>query len=87
MQNALNYLLGDLSPEESERFEQWKVDDAGCDLIEFMSDLNSHEQLIWAVQEVYLAERDRKEYVRRMGIVKDYAIAFKALKDLPHWID
>jgi hypothetical protein len=86
MNNALEYLIGDLQPEEVERFEQWKADDAGCDLIAFMPD-SSHEQLIWAVQEVYLAERDRQEYLRRMEAVKAFSLSLKALLNLPHWID
>ena len=87
MENALTWLIGDLTPEETERFQQWKRDDAGCDLIAFMDGLDSNETLIWALQEVYLAERDRKEYVRRMEVVRNYSLAAKALMDLPHWID
>ena len=78
MKNALDYLLGSLQPEERERFDQWCSDDAGCDLINFMPE-GSHEQLIWALQEVYLAERD-------MESVKAFSSALRGLKNLPPWI-
>ena len=86
MKNALDYLTGDLTPEEKERFKQWQIDDAGCDLMTFMEGLDSHEQLIEALQEVYLAERDRQTYVERMEAVKAFSIALRGLQGLPHWI-
>ena len=87
MENALTWLIGDLNDEERKMFDQWKFDSAGVDLINFMDGLDSNETLIMALQEVYLAERDRKEYVRRMEVVRNYSLAAKALMDLPHWID
>ena len=85
MDNALEYLIGDLNEDEKERFEQWKHDDAGCDLITFMDGLDSHEPLIWALQEVYLASVQREEYIRRMEAVASFSQAFKDIQALPHW--
>ena len=85
MDNALEYLIGNLNKEEKERFDQWKADDAGADLIAFMDGLDSHEPLIWALQEVYLASIQREEYIRRMKAVSQFSKAFQAIQDLPHW--
>lgn len=87
MQNALSYLEGDLSPEMRDRYEQWCADDAGCDLIHFMEDLEVNETHIWALQEVYEAARCKEEYVRRMEAVKDFSMALKSIQELPHWVD
>ena len=84
MENALNYLIEDLSSDEKDRFKQWKQDAAGCDLISFMDGLDSHEPLIWALQEVYLAQLYKEEYARRMEVVSSFSKVMKDLRTIPH---
>jgi len=56
MKQALDYLESQLSPEEKEQYAQWRHDDAGCDLIDFMPE-GTDPRLAGALQDVYAASK------------------------------
>jgi hypothetical protein len=87
MKRALSYLERDLSPEMRYRYEQWKSDDGGCDLISFMDGLDVIEEHIWALQEVYIAYLYKEVYARRMTAVKNFSTALKEIQSLSAWVD
>lgn len=70
MQQAIQYLEGDLSGEYLERYRQWRHDDAGCDLVQFMDGLSLDDvtvDLLWALQECVAAESE----LERLGQLRE----------------
>ncbi len=81
MKNALAWLEGDLSPEMRDRYDQWRTDDAGADLIAFMEGLDVIEMHIWALQEVYEAAHKKDDYEK---VLRIFQKALTNIEELPH---